>query len=49
MELGRFLVEAVVIGGSHSPSELARSHPISRSLGFEGGSIHTARVRPLRQ
>ncbi len=33
MELGRFLVDAVVIGGS-SPSELARSHPISRSWLF---------------
>ncbi len=33
MELGRFLVEAVVVGGS-SPSELARSHPISRSWLF---------------
>src|SRR6266851_2604361 len=33
MELGRFLVDAVVIEGS-SPSELARSHPISRSWLF---------------
>lgn len=33
MDLGRFLVEAVVIGGS-SPTELARSHPISRSWLF---------------
>lgn len=44
MELGRFLVEAVVVGGA-SPNELARSHPISRSWLFrllaryrEGGS-----------
>ena len=33
MELGRFLVEAVVVGGA-SPNELARSHPISRSWLF---------------
>src|SRR5713101_1021341 len=33
MDLGRFLVEAVVVGGS-SPTELARSHPISRSWLF---------------
>ena len=33
MDLGRFLVDAVVIGGS-SPTELARSHPISRSWLF---------------
>jgi transposase len=33
MDLGRLLVDAVVIGGS-SPSELARSHPISRSWLF---------------
>jgi transposase InsO family protein len=33
MDLGRFLVEAVVAGGA-SPSELARSHPISRSWLF---------------
>ena len=33
MDLGRFLVEAVVIGGA-SPTELARSHPISRSWLF---------------
>jgi len=32
-DLGRFLVEAVVKGGC-SPSELARSHPISRSWLF---------------
>lgn len=30
MDLGRFLVEAVVVSGA-SPTELARSHPISRS------------------
>ena len=33
MDLGRFLVEAVVVGGA-SPTELARSHPISRSWLF---------------
>ena len=33
MDLGRFLVEAVVVGGC-SPNELARSHPISRSWLF---------------
>lgn len=33
MDLGRFLVDAVIIGGS-SPTELARSHPISRSWLF---------------
>ena len=33
MDLGRFLVDAVVIGGS-SPTGLARSHPISRSWMF---------------
>jgi len=33
MELGRYLVEAVVFGGQ-SPNELARSHPISRSWLF---------------
>jgi transposase InsO family protein len=33
MDLGRFLVEAVVRGGA-SPTELARSHPISRSWLF---------------
>ena len=33
MDLGRFLVDAVVIGGS-SPTELARSHAISRSWLF---------------
>ena len=33
MDLGRFLVEAVVVGGA-SPSELARSHPVSRSWLF---------------
>lgn len=33
MELGRFLVQAVVIEG-RSPTELARSHPISRSWLF---------------
>jgi transposase InsO family protein len=33
MDLGRFLVEAVVVSGA-SPTELARSHPISRSWLF---------------
>lgn len=33
MELGRFLVEAVVLGGQ-SPNQLARTHPISRSWLF---------------
>jgi transposase InsO family protein len=33
MDLGRFLVEAVIVGGA-SPTELARSHPISRSWLF---------------
>jgi hypothetical protein len=33
MDLGRFLVEAVVVSGA-SPSELARSHPISGSWLF---------------
>jgi transposase InsO family protein len=33
MDLGCFLVEAVVVGGA-SPTELARSHPISRSWLF---------------
>lgn len=33
MELGRYLVEAVVFGGQ-SPNQLARSHPISRSWLF---------------
>jgi transposase len=33
MNLGRFLVEAVIVSGA-SPSELARSHPISRSWLF---------------
>jgi len=33
MELGRYLVEAVVFGGE-SPNQLARSHPISRSWLF---------------
>ena len=33
MELGRFLVEAVVVSGA-SPNQLARSHPISRSWLF---------------
>ena len=33
MELGRVLVQAVVIEG-RSPTELARSHPISRSWLF---------------
>ena len=33
MDLGRFLVEAVVVGGA-SPTELARQHPISRSWLF---------------
>ena len=33
MDLGRFLVDAVVIGGA-SPTELARSHPISESWLF---------------
>lgn len=33
MDLGRFLVEAVVVGGA-SPTELARTHPISRSWLF---------------
>ena len=33
MDLRRFLVEAVVVGGA-SPTELARSHPISRSWLF---------------
>ncbi len=33
MDLGRFLVEAVVVSGA-SPSQLARSHPISRSWLF---------------
>jgi transposase InsO family protein len=33
MDLGRFLVEAVIVSGA-SPSELARSHPISRSWLF---------------
>src|SRR5215470_9310826 len=33
MRLGRFLVEAVVVSGA-SPSQLARSHPISRSWLF---------------
>ena len=30
MDLGRFLVDAVVLGGD-SPTKLARSHPISES------------------
>jgi transposase InsO family protein len=33
MDLGRFLVEAVIVSGA-SPTELARSHPISRSWLF---------------
>ena len=33
MDLGRFLVEAVVVSGA-SPNQLARSHPISRSWLF---------------
>jgi transposase InsO family protein len=33
MDLGRFLVEAVIVSGV-SPTELARSHPISRSWLF---------------
>jgi transposase InsO family protein len=33
MEIGRYLVEAVVFGGQ-SPNQLARSHPISRSWLF---------------
>jgi transposase InsO family protein len=33
MNLGRFLVEAVIVSGA-SPTELARSHPISRSWLF---------------
>jgi transposase InsO family protein len=33
MDLGRFLVEAVVVNGA-SPNQLARSHPISRSWLF---------------
>src|SRR2546421_12654677 len=33
MDLGRFLVEAVVLGGA-SPTQLARSHPISESWLF---------------
>src|SRR5260370_27711396 len=33
MDLGRFLVDAVVLGGA-SPTELARSHPISESWLF---------------
>src|SRR3981081_4672239 len=33
MDVGRFLVEAVVVSGA-SPTELARSHPISRSWLF---------------
>ena len=33
MDLGRFLVDAVVVGGA-SPSELARTHPISESWLF---------------
>lgn len=34
MDLGRFLVDAVVIGGA-SPTQLARTHPISRSWLFK--------------
>ncbi len=33
MDLGRFLVEAVVLGGAR-PSELVRTHPISESWLF---------------
>jgi len=33
MDLGRYLVDAVILGGA-SPTELARSHPISRSWLF---------------
>jgi len=33
MDLGRFLVEAIVLGGA-SPTQLARSHPISESWLF---------------
>ena len=44
MNLGRFLVDAIVLGGG-SHTELARRHPISRSCRRHAGAAVFA-VRP---